>query len=184
MVGDIPEADYYPVNVISPDIDDGPWIAGGAVLSWYFGEEVLSGQDIDVFCKNKLQADAVVNQVLSCPDSSVITITDNATTLKLAKWTIQVIHLEFCETVEKTINRFDISLCQIATDGRKWAFGGTTISDIDDRIIRMPGDLQLKTAGARLIKYWIRGYMPCPGLVSRIQKDAPNSWSRHAIYNF
>ena len=52
-------ADSEPVTLIWPDIERGPWIAGGAPLRWWQGLPV-GESDIDVFCANKQQADAVI----------------------------------------------------------------------------------------------------------------------------
>ena len=57
-------ADNEPVNLIWPDIDHGPWIAGGAALRWYQGLPV-GENDIDVFCADTKQAADVIENIKS-----------------------------------------------------------------------------------------------------------------------
>ena len=45
----INEDDSEAATLIWPDIQRGPWIAGGACLRWYQGQPV-GENDIDVFC--------------------------------------------------------------------------------------------------------------------------------------
>ena len=56
--------DQLLVNIISPDLKDGPWIAGGACLRWFQNQPVGEHSDIDVFCKNEKQAQKLIKKLI------------------------------------------------------------------------------------------------------------------------
>ena len=68
--------DSEPLTIIWPDINQGPWIAGGACLRWYQGQPV-GESDIDVFCANAEQAQRIINEVKSYGRHSVKFQSDN-----------------------------------------------------------------------------------------------------------
>ena len=45
----IPRVDRRVLNLVNPNIENGPWIAGGSVIRWMQGLSMNSFSDIDVF---------------------------------------------------------------------------------------------------------------------------------------
>jgi len=72
--------DSEPVSIIWPDIQQGPWIAGGACLRWFQGQPV-GESDIDIFCSSREQAESIVERIKSYGRYSTKYESDNAITL-------------------------------------------------------------------------------------------------------
>lgn len=171
--------DQEPVNVVQPT-ERGPWIAGGACLRWYQGLPV-GDSDIDVFCASAEQAQQVINAVKSYGRYSNRFQSENATTLDYwakdsgSRWTIQIITKRYYANMQEIIDNFDLTVCQIATDGKTWVLGEHTARDIREHNLRMKVPLQ-PDALKRLTKYWTYGYRPVDGLLTAIQNNPNARW--------
>lgn len=174
--------DAEPVNIIKPS-KNGPWIAGGACLRWYQDQPVRES-DIDVFCNSKEQAQHLISEVKSWGRYSNRFTSDNATTLDyfakdsshgVERWTIQIITKRYYTNMQEIIDNFDLSVCQIATDGDSWVLGKHTARDIRERNLRMEMPL-MPDALKRLTKYWTYGYRPVPGLLEAVQNNPIARW--------
>lgn len=171
--------DLEPVFVIEPS-EKGPWIAGGAVLKWYQGQPV-GGSDIDVFCTNSTQASAIIANLKRHGETYVRADTENALTLDYTSlstkktWTVQVIKKHYFTNPQDLINKFDITVCQVATNGQSYILGQTTAHDIRTHTLRMIFPLQTE-ALRRFIKYQAYGYKPVPGLLASILDATTTNW--------
>ena len=177
--------DQLPVNVINPDIDKGPWIAGGACLRWFQNIPVGEHSDIDVFCKNEKQAEKLIDYIkhiglsdYSHGHSHVVIKTDNACTFNInannKNWKVQIITCKYFDTIKEVIDHFDISVCQVATTGNEWILGEMTVKDINSHSLRF--NHITKQAPKRLIKYWTYGFNPVEGTIEAIQEFKDSSW--------
>ena len=169
--------DQEPINLILPG-PDGPWIAGGAALRWYQGQPV-GESDIDIFCRDAQQAEAVIENIKSYGRFHTKFESDNALTLEYytkstnmpsERWTLQIIKRRYFKSLKEVIDNFDISVCQVGTDGNSWLLGKDTARDIRERNLRMNIPLQ-PDAAKRLAKYWTYGYRPVDGLLSAVQNN-------------
>ncbi len=172
--------DIEAVSVILPNTETGPWIAGGAALRWYQGHPV-GENDIDVFCKDAIQAAKIIERVKSTGRYSTKFQSDNATTLsyydKSIKkyWTIQVITRRYFTSLQDVINSFDLTVCEIGTCGFEWELGPFTARDIRERNLRFKLPLQPDSV-KRLVKYWTYGYRPVDGTLDAIINDPNSKW--------
>ena len=173
--------DSEPLTLIWPDIERGPWIAGGACLRWYQGLPV-GDSDIDVFCANAKQAADVIENIKSYGRYSVKFESENAVTLSYhskddysKNWTIQIITRRYFSSLEEIISNFDISVCEVGTAGNQWQLGPFTGRDIRERNLRFKIPLQ-PDAMKRLIKYWAYGYRPVEGTIDTIQNNPNAKW--------
>jgi hypothetical protein len=173
--------DSEPLTLIWPDIDRGPWIAGGACLRWYQGQPV-GDSDIDVFCANAKQAADVIENIKSYGRHSVKFESENAVTLSyhvkddwMKSWTIQIITRRYFSSLEEVISNFDISVCEVGTAGNQWQLGPFTSRDIRERNLRFKLPLQ-PDAMKRLTKYWAYGYRPVEGTIAAIQNNPNAKW--------
>jgi hypothetical protein len=177
--------DHYPVSIIQPNMVFGPWIAGGSVLAWYQGQPV--GQsDIDVFCKTKEQANALVEKIKQTTKSStdsfftdlittsVVYQSDNATTLRMynptdstISWAVQVIHKRYFDSLQEVINSFDLTVSQIGTDGTEYLLNDNVALHIKNKELHFREPFQPDIV-KRLVKYWSYGYEPDPELINKI----------------
>ena len=173
--------DNEPVNLIWPDIQRGPWIAGGAALRWYQNQPV-GDSDIDVFCANARQAADVISRIKSYGRHSVKFESENALTLDYwtkenysDRWTIQIITRRYFNSLEEVINNFDITVCEVGTAGNEWLLGPFTARDIRERNLNFKLPLQ-PDAMKRLVKYWAYGYRPVEGTIEAIQNNPIAKW--------
>lgn len=177
----VPLEDSEPFTLIKPNMKTGPWIAGGTALLWYQGKPA-GLHDIDVFCKNEQQARKIIDRLVreNNDKTHVLFESENAVTISLTcggkSWKIQVIIKEFFNTVADVVDRFDITVCKIATDGFSWHKGPQQAADLRTRSLRMThikGD-SIK----RYSKYMAYGYRPVEGLYDDIL--AATDWSLEA----
>jgi hypothetical protein len=171
--------DWEPVSVIEPNLKDGPWIAGGAPLRWYQGLP-LGNSDIDVFCRDAVQAAKVIERIKSYGRYFVKFESENAVTIEHrseehSQWIIQVITRRYFTSMQDVISNFDLSVCQIGTDGTDWILGVDTARDIRQKNLRFVPPLH-NDAVKRLTKYWIYGYRPVEGTLESIQKNPDAIW--------
>jgi hypothetical protein len=177
----IVSADKEAVSVIEPNIDKGPWIAGGAPLRWFQGLAV-GENDIDVFCANARQAQEVVERIKGYGRFTVKHESENAVTLEYwikddysTRWTIQIITRRYFSSMKEVIDNFDITVCEIGTCGNEWILGQFTARDIREKHLRFKQPLAADAA-KRLVKYWIYGYRPVPGTIESIQNNPESRW--------
>ena len=178
----IPQADREPVTLINPQNDKGPWIAGGAPMRWYQGQPV-GDSDIDVFCRSARQAETLIDEIKSYGRYHVKADTANAVTIDYwtkgdvtTKWTIQIIKRTFFNSIEEIIKTFDITVCQIATDGESWTLGERTARDIREKNLCMSLPLH-DDAVKRLVKHWVYGFRPVDGLLDAIKDNPETKWA-------
>lgn len=172
--------DLEPVSIIEPDLKIGPWIAGGAPLRWYQNQPV-GESDIDVFCRDSIQADEVINRIKSYGRYTIKYESENAVTLEYwskisnNRWTIQIIRRRFFKDIRDVINSFDLTVCEIGTTGTEWILGVHTARDIREHNLRFKLPLQ-PDAPKRLTKYWTYGYRPVEGTLENIQSCTNLRW--------
>ena len=138
------------------------WIAGGAILSIFTGEEV---NDIDVFFRSK---EDVFNVINSRSGSWYFTKW-SATTSDIIRKPIQLVYKNTFSSVEEIFKTFDFSVCCAAYDceTEEFVFGDTFFEDVMSRTIHF----NHHTDGAimtlpRIVKYQERGYsFPKPELM-------------------
>jgi hypothetical protein len=173
--------DLEPVSIIEPDLKQGPWIAGGACLRW-FQNQPLDDSDIDVFCRDSIQADEVIDRIKSYGRYHIKYQSENAVTFDHwataggDRWTIQVIRRRFFKDIREVIDSFDISVCQVGTTGTEWILGPNAARDIRERNLRFKMPLQ-PDAPKRLTKYWVYGYRPVEGTLEAIQNNPDTRWT-------
>ncbi len=153
------------VNMIEPKLDQGPWIAGGAVRLWYLGQNV-GDHDIDIWFRDAEQVAECIRRIKDkCPyTASIHYKSSNAITFIITdsdqnhKWKLQLIIKNFYSTPEEIIKNFDFSCTKLVTDGHKVLFGETTLPDINNRTLKI--DRLQKDVIRRMVKYVAYGYTP------------------------
>jgi hypothetical protein len=173
--------DKEAVAVIEPDLKKGPWIAGGAPLRWYQGLAV-GDSDIDVFCRDEIQAQETIDRIKSYGRFVVKHESDNALTLGYRsigewqdRWIIQIIKRRYFKSLQDVIDNFDITVCQIGTTGNEWVMNADTARDIREHNLRFSQPLHADAA-KRLTKYWTYGYRPVEGTLEAIQNNPDSVW--------
>jgi hypothetical protein len=185
----VPQLDREPVAIIKPDINQGPWIAGGAALRWYQGQTV-GDNDIDVFCANAKQAAEVIEDIKSYGRYQVKHESENAVTIYYhhfgewhTGWNIQIITRRYFSSLEEVIDNFDLTVCQIGTTGTEWSMAPQTAQDIRQRNLRFTLPLAADCA-KRLTKYWVYGYRPVPGTLEAVIKNPNTRWKFDSVGDY
>jgi len=176
--------DREAVTLVEPNYKDGPWIAGGAPLRWWQGKPV-GESDIDIFCRDAVQADEVITRIKNTGRSQTRYESENATTISYwpktnngafsKRWTLQIIKRRYFKSLKEVIEGFDITVCEIGTCGNEWELGETTARDIRAKVLNFNEPLQ-QDALKRLVKYWVYGYTPLPGTIEAIQNNPDSKW--------
>jgi len=88
---------------------------------------------------------------------------------------VQLIKREFYETPESIIDDFDITVCQIATDGKRIWTSEHFARDVAHKRLRFN---KLSAGSAkRLVKYWVYGYEPTELELNTIFAATTLNWS-------
>ena len=174
--------------------EDHCWIGGGTALNWYLGQPCDS--DIDVFFRGQRVYDKLNNKLTSHYEENhkswiftpnqkwAVTerlTTSNAVTYELVRqvsrgdtgrsYKVQLIKRAFYDTPEAVIDDFDLTVCQIVTDGTQLWTGEHFARDVADRRLRF--HKLGPNSAKRLVKYWIYGYQPTDTEIARVN-SAPN----------
>lgn len=181
----VPEYDQEIVKIINPDFEKGPWICGGAPMAWVQGEDIGQYRDVDVYFKSAAQQIKFVMdmQVAIGYQFEGVCDTTNSTTFRMYSeknrdkhWTVQAIKLYYSEIVEEIFEKFDITACKIATDGKSLRIHeDDTIHHIFDKILHMD-DLK-NNAVARCVKYMAKGYSLDQETYDKIAFASNTTWN-------
>lgn len=169
----MPQVDRCLINFINPNLENGPWIAGGAVWRWYIDQSLNGYTDVDVFFRNKEQFEALSDKLSIASDTRdrmpLFFTSKNAKTYGWKGYRIQLICRSYYDNVKELLDHFDIIACKIATDGERYfASSPDTITHIEQKILDMDEPLQPGSI-KRFFKYWIYGFRPQAQLVRRLQ---------------
>lgn len=182
----IPYIDKQIVDLIKPNFETGPWICGGACMSWIQGSEIPAYRDIDVYFKNATQWKIFVDQMkkIAVDTKNKFSYThvfdsENSLTFWLKAddrtWTIQAIKLYYSESIEEIFSKFDITACKIATDGNTYRVGSPdTVNHIFNKILDIP-ELKLNSV-ARVIKYLSKGYTLTEDTYDKLTASTTTIW--------
>lgn len=165
-------------------MEQGPWLAGGAVRKIYLGQDI-GHSDWDIWFRNAEQYDRSHKLVLGL-GADVAYSSDNATTFKYEfegeTHNIQLIRRRFFDSAEQVINQFDFTICQLITDGRTLKIGRQTAQDLDQKLIRSVSINLQSYIIPRLVKYMVYGYYPCRELIEDIESQAATiNWQETQI---
>ena len=177
------------------------WIGGGSALNWYNDRPCDSDVDIffnseDAYIKMRSKLD---QQIDSRVDQWFVSVkgrwsvlnrmeTENAVTYEIAPpdtpeghfpmpntYKVQLILRQFYDSPQAVLDDFDITVCQIVTDGYRMWTGERFARDVRNRLLRFhklsPGSAK------RLIKYWIYGYEPDAATLQMITDAEGLNWT-------
>lgn len=178
------------LDIIRPDMQRGPWIAGGAVLQW-LKREPVGLSDIDIFTCSKEQAKKVYDKLLEFGYSErfksddAVTMVDASSNRQNLTQIVQVIHGHYFKTPRHIIEAFDFSVIQLVTDGDTLLCGPNTLSDIETKTIRAER-YRSENIVKRMVKYMTYGYAPEPHLIDKVLNDTEINidFNGHHEYNF
>jgi len=162
-------AEYLNLNM-----NQGPWLAGGAVRRLYLGQS-MGQADWDIWFGNAQQFDRA-EKLMHGLGADVAHASGNAITFKYQfedeTHNVQLIRRRFFETAQQVIGQFDFTVCQLITDGCEIVLGRGTSKDLDQRLVRAVSDNLQPYIISRLTKYMVYGYYPCRELVEQINQQA------------
>lgn len=161
-----------------PEWNNKVFIAGGFIRAIVAGEEI---NDVDVFVKSKGDALLLAAQIIKESGHSVKTFESaNATTIKIGRDVLQIIHRWTFEKPEDILNSFDFTICcaviyveQAGVDSITWRSVCDSRFYIDlasKRLVYRSPSRNEDAGGSmlRVLKYYQRGYrtpLDCLGAV-------------------
>ncbi len=153
-------------------------IAGGCALSWYQHQPV-GLKDIDLWFDTQDHLNEMSRFLSDYSFNRRAFQSANAETWECTAdnnktYRIQLIKNYFYTDIHEVINNFDISVCQIATDGNTWYHSDQFCADLKEKRLRFvkntPGSLK------RLIKYWGYGFQPDDNTLHMIINNSQIKW--------
>ena len=175
----VPPSQAYAIYMIRPDLQNGPWIAGGAVRQWNEGLEVIN--DVDVYFANQAQLHLVEDHLKNIGYQTFHN-TDNAKTLQCEipkhgdenMLPIQLIIKDFHVSADKILDSFDLAQSQMITDG--YTLYGNPLCHSKEIIIE---NYKPDTILKRMVKYVAYGYKPSSGDMEKMSKDKKLNYDHH-----
>lgn len=153
-------------------------VAGGAALRWYQNLPVDS-HDIDVWFNDESSMSEIEKHIAR--KYTLKFSSENAQTYEInidnKEYRVQLIKPKSNQNlpVQELIESFDITVCQIATDGVKWWISDSFMRDLLDR--RLTFTKYTPKTVRRLVKYWTYGFTPDSKTLETITTDPQIMWN-------
>ncbi len=153
------------INKLPPLSPKGPWLAGGSVRKYMNGMQ--NHADYDIFFADKAQCD---NYCVLLLNQGALEQSKNIfnRSFDFDGFEIQCIHHEFCSTLIKTLDRFDMTICQFGYDGTSLVWSEEAAEDARDMKFRFLNTTDPIYNLNRAFKYASEGYRPRDGEVKKI----------------
>lgn len=145
----------------------GPWIAGGSVRK--FLDEKANTADYDIFFPN---AEVNLGWITDLEGRGAVLVSEsnlNRTYTHMGQ-KIQCIHFDMQSTLIKTMNRFDMAMCQCGFDGETLYWSDQAMADIKEKAITFCNADDPIYSINRAIKFAREGYTPRHGEIARLVK--------------
>ena len=185
------------IKIINPNLATGPWIAGGAVMTWFEGGTLRStnfptAQDIDVFFADPDQFEFTKQQLVKNNSVRHLPfVSDNAETYQFelpdsitnACWKVQLIKKNYFKSTAEILHNFDFTCCGFATDGNKYTMLPNAAKDLNNKVLHI-NRYNSETILSRTIKYWIAGFEPGADVREALASaDIQTNFSGHTDYD-
>jgi hypothetical protein len=150
------------------NMQNGPWIAGGAVRRTLMGGGV-GESDIDVFFASSEQL-AQCRSALESVGAKQKRETDHnieyVLTLGDSDQRIQLIRVAFHASASAVIDSFDFTICQFATDGKEVICGPYSLWDLSRKRLAVHKITFAVASMRRFLKYSRQGFTVCGGALT------------------
>lgn len=158
-------------DLLHLDMKTGPWLAGG-ILQKLYHEQEPGNSDWDIWFSSYEQFDKT-KDILTTHNPNFYQ-TKNALTFTITynnvKYKVQLIYVNFFNSPDEIINQFDITVCQMVTDGYTLTLGPDTAIDLKKKRLRTTYNNFKPTLLKRIIKYMVYGYTPSVELMNQIKQ--------------
>lgn len=156
-------------NYLELDINNGPFLAGGAVRKCFLMENI-GNSDWDIFFKDIDQFNKYASKLATETKAQLLCSSDNALTYVIEGNKIQLVKRKFYNNYQEIIDDFDFTICQFVTDGNVIKVGEYSIVDSKHKIINNTRHV-LDRPGimGRLVKYIVYGYSPTNEFLKQIE---------------
>lgn len=163
------------------NIDNGPWLAGGAVRATLQDQPIKS--DYDIFFANEIQLHKCRDELIHIGAKKIKENDHNETyffvpdeTDPSVKLEIQLIKHKYYNNVYELLDSFDYTICQFATDGKELVCGPYALWDLARKRLAIHRITYPVASMRRMIKYANKGFTVCGGMLTdfirRIQNDS------------
>ncbi len=145
----------------------GPWLAGGSVRKFLDGK--TNEADYDIFFPNQEIFTGWCSD-LEGRGAQITADTNLNITYNYKGWKIQCIRYDMQSTMIRTMNRFDMAMCQCGFDGENLWWSDQASLDIKDKAITFTNADDPIYSINRAIKFAREGYTPRHGEIARLVK--------------
>ena len=159
------------------DMENGPWVAGGAVRRILDGSPMSPTADIDIFCQNELTYLGVISHIKKSSNRRYVykyeTEGQISTMIKIhdamanVYYNFQICKFGYHSSLENLLNDMDFTVCMFGTDGKTIVGDPQGIIDLKFRVLNLR-KIPTSPAPGRLMKYCNYGFVPNVGVLSQI----------------
>lgn len=155
---------------------DKVWLAGGAIRRTLIGDLLTS--DLDFFFKSEDDLKQFRKELID-KGAEEVTKNDHQETysiqIKNKSYLIQLIKINYYDSVEDVLNSFDFTITQFAYDGKDLICGDYSLWDLARKRLALHKLTYGVATMRRLIKYTNQGYTACAGVMQSILEAVVNN---------
>lgn len=159
------------------DINEYGWLAGGAIRRLICGHKLDS--DFDFFFKSKEKFEEFYNKIKENKDINVLKEFKNQHNITLSvsilfdsesnnwkTYKLQLININYYNTLEDVLNSFDYTLCMFGLEGTNLVCGDSALWDLGRKKIVINKITYPVASLRRLIKYTNQNFYACDGCLT------------------
>jgi len=177
------ELDLFTTLEYLPKVRDGRWIAGGAIRDTLQGLPITS--DIDYFVRNKEEKERFI-QEMSIEHLRAEKISENDHNItwmvpipkRDEKIKVQLIIINYYETLEDVLDTFDFTITQFGYDGTTLVCGEYSLWDLARRRLAIHKVTYGVSTVRRMMKYMQKGFTACGGCISTLLLEISSNPSK------
>lgn len=178
-----PQSNVY-LKLINPNLENGPWIAGGAALRWFNNKMVDT--DVDVFVKTPEQVQKLQDILEKDNKYTLHYSTENALTYSNGlSPKIQIIVKQFYDLPVEVIDSFDITVCKFLIGSDLLFCSVDAITHNNAHQLHVTNINNPKAIFNRLLKYQFYGYTPDKETIELFEQNQDNiNFTNIASYDY
>ena len=157
------------------DMEEGPWLAGGAARLLYqqYEDDDLGPSDLDIFFPSQTIYDWTLKFMQNFPPDFLVSVNDigYGHSVKFVQgetiYQVQLIRKYFHETVESLMSNFDFTITMFASDGYQIMWDERAKRDLETNSLVNVRKAK-KPTPLRLAKYCLHNFNVAPGVMSEL----------------
>ena len=164
------------------DMQNGPWVAGGAVRRALTG--AIPEGDIDVFFSRESDIIACANWLTSVPSLRARRGAQSRHSIDFALGSgvkVQFVTRRTYSSIEELVTDIDYTVCGAVSDGWRWVADERFFEDAPNMTLRVNNDEWRPQHLWRLCKYASFGFHPVPGVLTHVLRLKDEEWLKERV---